>query len=128
FTKTFAMIGATLLGVTLVPVLCSWLVRGPFHAESENVVMRVLGAIYRPALTAALRFGKVVIAGALVLLAGAIFLATRLGNEFMPPLNEGSLLLMPVLLPSTSLTEVKRVMAWQDQIITSVPEVESAAG
>jgi heavy metal efflux pump (cobalt-zinc-cadmium) len=128
FTKTFAMIGATVLGVTLVPVLCTWLVRGPFHAENDNILMRALMGIYRPALAFALRHGRMVLGGALALLAGAMFLASRLGSEFMPPLNEGSLLFMPVLLPSTSLTEVKRVMAWQDRVIKSVPEVESAAG
>lgn len=128
FTKTFAMVGATLLGVTLVPVLCTWLVRGPFHAERENLVMRFLMGLYRPTLGWALSHGKIVIGGAVLLLAGAGFLATRVGSEFMPPLNEGSLLFMPVLLPSTSLTEVKRVMAWQDQVIKTVPEVESAAG
>jgi copper/silver efflux system protein len=128
FTKTFAMVGATLLGVTLVPVLCTWLVRGPFHAERENIVMRGLMALYRPVLSVALRHGRWMLAGAVALLAGAIFLVTRMGSEFMPPLDEGSLLFMPVLLPSTSLTEVKRVMAWQDQVIKSVPEVESAAG
>jgi len=128
FTKTFAMIGATLLGVTLVPVLCSWLVRGPFRAENENAVMRFLMRLYRPALEFALRHGRIVLAGAAALLAAAVLLATRIGSEFMPPLNEGSLLFMPVLLPSTSLTEVKRVMAWQDRIIKSMPEVESVAG
>ena len=128
FTKTFAMIGATLLGVTLVPVLCTWLVRGPFHAENENIVMRFLMRLYRPALEFALRHGRIVLAGAAALLAAAIFLATRIGSEFMPPLNEGSLLFMPVLLPSTSLTEVKRVMAWQDRVIKSTPEVDSVAG
>ncbi len=65
---------------------------------------------------------------AFALLVGALFLASRIGSEFMPPLKEGSLLFMPVLLPSTSLTEVKRVMSWQDRVIKSVPEVESAAG
>ena len=128
FTKTFAMVGATLLGVTLVPVLCAWLVRGPFRAENENVVMRFLMRLYRPALELALRHGRIVLAGAAALLAAAVFLATRIGSEFMPPLNEGSLLFMPVLLPSTSLTEVKRVMAWQDRVIKGVPEVESVAG
>ncbi|MGA7392562.1 MAG: CusA/CzcA family heavy metal efflux RND transporter [Terrimicrobiaceae bacterium] len=128
FTKTFAMIGATLLGMTLVPVLCTWLVRGPFHAENENIVMRFLMRLYRPALEFALRHGRIVLAGAAALLAAAIFLATRIGSEFMPPLNEGSLLFMPVLLPSTSLTEVKRVMAWQDRVIKTTPEVESVAG
>ncbi len=128
FTKTFAMAGATILGVTLVPVLCTWLVRGPFHAERDNYVMRGLMAVYRPALQAALRHGRIVLGSAAALLAGALFLVTRMGTEFMPPLNEGSLLFMPVLLPSTSLTEVKRIVAWQDQIIKTVPEVESAAG
>ena len=128
FTKTFAMIGATLLAVTLVPVLCTWLVRGPFHAEHENIVMRFLMRLYRPALEFALRHGRIVLAAAAALLATAIFLATRIGSEFMPPLNEGSLLFMPVLLPSTSLTEVRRVMAWQDRMIKSMPEVESVAG
>jgi copper/silver efflux system protein len=128
FTKTFAMIGATLLGVTLVPVLCAWLVRGPFHAEGENLVMRFLMRIYRPALEFGLRHGRIVLAGAAALLASAILLASRIGSEFMPPLNEGSLLFMPVLLPSTSLTEVKRIMAWQDRVIRSVPEIESVAG
>jgi Cu(I)/Ag(I) efflux system membrane protein CusA/SilA len=128
FTKTFAMIGATLLGVTLVPVLCTWLVRGPFHEEKDNVVMRFLMNLYRPSLEWALGHGKVVLLGAFALLAGAVFLAGRIGSEFMPPLEEGSLLFMPVLLPSTSLTEVKRVMSWQDRVIKSVPEVESVAG
>lgn len=128
FTKTFAMVGATLLGVTLVPVLCTWLVRGPFHAETDNVVMRFLMGLYRPALNWALGHGRTVLAIAVALLIGAGVLASRIGSEFMPPLNEGSLLFMPVLVPSTSLTEVKRIMAWQDRVIKSVPEVESAAG
>jgi len=128
FTKTFAMIGATLLGVTLVPVLCTWLVRGPFKPESENWVMKALGAVYRPALAWSLNHGRILIAVAALLLAGAGWLASRMGSEFMPPLNEGSLLFMPVLLPSTSLPEVQRIMAWQDKVIKSVPEVESVAG
>ncbi len=123
------MIGATLLGVTLVPVLCTWLVRGPFHAEHDNIVMRFLTRLYRPALDWALGHGEDGVSRWpwLFLLARA-FWPRRIGSEFMPPLNEGSLLFMPVLLPSTSLTEVKRIMAWQDQIIKSVPEVESSAG
>jgi len=128
FTKTFAMAGATIIGVTLVPVLCTWLVRGPFREESANVVMRFLMAIYRPVLGWALRHGKLVLAAAGALLIAAALLATRIGSEFMPPLNEGSLLFMPVLLPSTSLTEVKRITAWQDRVIKSLPEVESVAG
>jgi Cu(I)/Ag(I) efflux system membrane protein CusA/SilA len=151
FTKTFAMIGATLLAITVVPVLCSLLVRGPFHPESSNWIMRPLLSIYGPALNAALKYRKTVIGTAVFLLviAGILALGTPaairtvfqeklppiahwlpagMGTEFMPPLDEGSLLFMPVLLPSTSLTEVKRIMAWQDQVIKSVPEVVSAAG
>lgn len=151
FTKTFAMIGSTLLAVTIVPALCSVLVRGPFHGEDRNWVMRFLLRIYDPALDWALSHRKTVIAGAVLLLATALTLAFGLprtilaklnewnlpqvarltkgiGREFMPALNEGSLLFMPVLLPSTSLTEVKRIMAWQDQAIREVPEVDSVAG
>lgn len=151
FAKTFAMVGATLLAVTLVPVLCTWLVKGPFHAEGENVVMSVLGRLYRPVLLWALENGGKVLAVATVLLASACLLAfgvprgfahrveawsssaashlpKGMGSEFMPPLNEGSLLFMPVLVPGTSLTSVKNVMNWQDKTILSLPEVESAAG
>jgi len=128
FTKTFAMVGATLLAVTLVPVLCTLLVRGPFHAEDRNVVMRALLKLYDPTLRWALKHRLTVLGCAVVLLVGAGTVASRFGREFMPPLNEGSLLLMPVLLPSTSLTEVKRIMAWQDRVISMVPEVVSVAG
>jgi Cu(I)/Ag(I) efflux system membrane protein CusA/SilA len=149
FTKTFAMIGSTLLAVTIVPVLCSVLVRGPFHSEERNWVMRALLAIYDPALNWALRWRRTVLVAAALLLAMAAILAVGLprsviaklegwpalqravsgmGGEFMPPLNEGSLLFMPVLMPTTSLAEVKRVMAWQDRVIAATPEVASVAG
>ena len=151
FTKTFAMIGSTLLAVTIVPVLASVLVRGPFHSEERNWVMRGLLAVYDPVLSWALRRRKTVMLCAGMLLLSALVLAIGLprswlrqleagspklptralhgmGSEFMPPLNEGSLLFMPVLLPSTSLTEVKRIMSWQDRVIAATPEVLSAAG
>jgi len=128
FTKTFAMIGSTLLAVTIVPALCATLVRGPFHSEDRNIVMRLLLRLYDPVLDWALRHRKTVLALAATLLAAAAWLTTRMGSEFMPPLNEGSLLLMPVLLPQTSLSEVKRIMSWQDQVIAQTPEVVSAAG
>jgi len=150
WTKTFAMIGATVFAVTLVPVLCTLLVRGPFHSEERNWVMRALLAIYDPVLDWALRCRKTVLALAASLLAFCVIIAFGLptslrdklsalspqlsahlsgfGNEFMPTLQEGSLLFMPVLLPSTSLTEIKRIMAWQDQTIRATPEVASVAG
>ena len=128
FTKTFAMIGSTLLAVTVVPVLCALLVRGPFHSEQDNWVMRGLLRLYDPALDWALRHRKSVIALAAAMLLGALALIPRMGTEFMPPLNEGSLLFLPVLLPQTSLTEVKKIMSWQDQVIAATPEVTSVAG
>lgn len=151
WTKTFAMIGSTLLAVTLVPVLCSLLVRGPFHSEERHIVMRLLLRIYEPVLDWALRHRKTVISAAALLLAVALTIAFGLpspwlksleenghpqvarlvegfGKEFMPPLNEGSLLFMPVLLPKTGLKEIQRVMSWQDRVLSEFPEVETVAG
>ena len=150
WTKTFAMIGATVFAVTLVPVLCTFLVRGPFHPEERNWVMRGLLAVYDPVLDWALRRRETVLALAATLLASCVVVAfgvprfvrdplstfspqlsarlSGFGSEFMPTLQEGSLLFMPVLLPSTSLTEVKRIMAWQDRVIGETPEVASVAG
>lgn len=151
FTKTFAMIGATLLGVTLVPVLCTWLVRGPFHPERDNLVMSRLTFLYRPALLWALSHGKAILCAAAALLGISAllacglprpllqaidstvpsftpFLPRGLGSEFMPPLDEGSLLFMPVLVPGTSLASVQEIMNWQDRVIKTLPEVASAAG
>ena len=149
YTKTFAMIGATLLAVTIVPALCTFLVRGPFRPESENWLMKRLLRIYEPVLDWALGHRRAVIGGAATLLTIALILAFGLprpiaqsvanwpvvgkvaqgmGSEFMPTLNEGSLLFMPVLLPSTSLTEIKRLISWQDKVMKQFPEVQSAAG
>jgi Cu(I)/Ag(I) efflux system membrane protein CusA/SilA len=149
FTKTFAMVGSTLIAVTIVPVLCAWLVRGPFHSEQRNIVMRGLLRLYDPALDFALRRRGVVlgIAG-IILLMGIVIafglprsvnrllgfapplqrLTAGIGREFMPPLNEGSLLFMPTFVPATALSEIKRTMAWQDQVLRQTPEVLSVAG
>ncbi len=151
FTKTFAMLGSTILAITLVPALCATFIRGPFHSEDSNPLMKMLLAIYNPLLDLALRFRKTVLGLALICLVAALALAfgvpkpivekihtlnpqlaaklpRGMGSEFMPTLNEGSLLFMPVLLPSTSLTEVKRIMAWQDAVIKQTPEVDSVGG
>ncbi|MDR1011893.1 MAG: efflux RND transporter permease subunit [Opitutaceae bacterium] len=151
YAKTFALIGAVLLAVTVVPVLCTLLVRGPFRPEDKNLLMRALLRIYDPALDWALRFRKTVLALAFALFAVCVVIAVGLprpvvaridgagfhrtarvaggfGKEFMPPLEEGSLLFMPVLLPATSLTEVKRIMSWQDKVMSEYPEVLMAAG
>jgi Cu(I)/Ag(I) efflux system membrane protein CusA/SilA len=151
FTKTFAMVGATLLSVTLVPALCAFLVCGPFRPEEQNWVMQRLLKLYDPVLDWALAHRWRVLGTAAGLLGLALLLALGLprpiarafedwrwhraaklaggiGSEFMPALDEGSLLFMPVLLPSTSLTEIKRLVAWQDQVMKQVPEVQSVAG
>ncbi|MFH1498136.1 MAG: CusA/CzcA family heavy metal efflux RND transporter [Verrucomicrobiota bacterium] len=147
YTKSFALLGAVLLAITAVPVFCTWLVRGPFKPESENWLMRFLLRGYEPVLDWALRRRKTVLALAVTLLAFSCVLAfglpgalshrlpdriqkytTGFGSEFMPTLEEGSLLFMPVLLPATSLTEVNRIMAWQDRVLSQYPEVVTAAG
>src|ERR1041384_8269045 len=103
FTKTFAVLAATVIAVTLVPVLCSLLLRGKFHPEEANPVMRALRWTYRPALEAPLRHRALTIGAAALLFGGALVLATRIGSEFMPALNEGDLMFMPIADPSISL-------------------------
>jgi Cu(I)/Ag(I) efflux system membrane protein CusA/SilA len=128
FTKTFAMVGATLIAVTLVPVLCTYLLGGKFHSEQSNPVMRFLHAIYRPALLWALRHRIITVSIALVLFTGAILLAMGIGKEFMPPLNEGDLMYMPITDPAISIDEALKIMSKQDEILKSFPEVEWAVG
>ena len=128
FTKTFAMVGATIIAVTLVPVLCTYLLAGKFHSEQSNPVMRGLQFIYRPALRFALGHRLLTVSVALLLFSGAMFLATGIGREFMPPLNEGDLMYMPVTDPAISIDEALKVMSRQDEILKSFPEVESAVG
>ncbi len=128
FTKTFAMVGATIIAVSLVPVLCTYLLGGKFHSEQSNPVMRFLHAIYRPSLLFALKNRLLTVAAAFVLFVGAIVMATGIGNEFMPPLNEGDLMYMPVTDPAISIDEALRIMSKQDQILKTIPEVEWAVG
>jgi copper/silver efflux system protein len=128
FTKTFAMAGATIIAVTLVPVLCTYLLGGKFHSEQSNPLMRGLHFIYRPALRFALSHRLLTVSIAFLLFAGAIVLATGIGREFMPPLNEGDLMYMPVTDPAISIDEALKIMSKQDEILKSFPEVESAVG
>ena len=128
FTKTFAMIGATVIAVTLVPVLCTFLLGGKFHSEQSNPVMRFLQALYRPVLRWALTHRLITVGLAATLFTGAVILATRIGKEFMPSLNEGDLMYMPVTDPAISLDEALRIMSKEDEILKSFPEVESAVG
>ncbi|HEY7216393.1 MAG TPA: CusA/CzcA family heavy metal efflux RND transporter [Thermoanaerobaculia bacterium] len=128
FTKTFAMIGATFLSVTLVPVLATFLIRGKVHPEERNPLMRGARRLYEPALGWALRHKKTTL-----LAAGGAFLVSMVlvgsvGKEFMPPLDEGTLMFMPVTANAVSLTEAVEIMKKQDAVLRSFPEVASVIG
>jgi Cu(I)/Ag(I) efflux system membrane protein CusA/SilA len=128
FTKTFAMAAATIIAVTLVPVLCTFLLVGKFRTEQSNPVMRFLQALYRPALRFALNNRAVTISIAALLFVGALVLTLGIGKEFMPPLNEGDLMYMPVTDPAISIDEALMITSKQDEILKSFPEVEWAVG
>ncbi len=129
FTKTFAMAGAALIALTLLPTLCYYLLRGRLRLPEENATSRFLKKIYQPAIAWALDHKKVVVAIACVVLIIGLVCAGAMKQEFMPSLNEGDLLYMPVLLPGASLTQVKEVMQKQDVIIKKeFPEVAWVVG
>jgi Cu(I)/Ag(I) efflux system membrane protein CusA/SilA len=128
FTKTFAMIGASCLSITLVPVLMSFFMGGRMRTEQENPVTRFLNRIYTPIIHWVLKHKKTTLGLNLLALLVTIPLLFFIGREFMPPLDEGSLLFMPVTLPSVSITEAKRIMQVQDKIIKSLPEVDYVLG
>src|SRR5262245_41299802 len=125
FTKTFAVLAATVISVTFVPVLCSFLLGGTFHREEANPVMRGLRWVYQPVLETALRHRGLTISVAGLLFAGALFVARGIGSEFMPPLNEGDLMFMPIADPSISLEENTKIAAKQNAVLATFPEVES---
>jgi Cu(I)/Ag(I) efflux system membrane protein CusA/SilA len=128
YTKTFSMAAAALLSITLVPVLMGYFIRGHIMPEEKNPISRFLIYIYRPAIDIVLRFKKTTIIIAVVILAISIYPFTKLGSEFMPPLNEGTLMYMPVTLPGISVTKAAELMQTQDRIIKGFPEVESVFG
>jgi len=128
YTKTFAMAAAALLSVTLVPALMIAFVRGRIVPEHRNPLNRFLIWIYRPVIRLALRFKAATILLALAILAGSVWPAMRLGSEFMPNLNEGTLFYMPTTLPGLSVTKAAELVQTQDKIIKSFPEVASVWG
>lgn len=128
YTKTFAMGAAAFLSIALVPALMILLVRGRIIPEHKNPVNRFLIWIYRPAIELALRFKVATIALALVILAASLWPASKLGSEFMPNLNEGTLFYMPTTLPGISVTKAAELLQTQNKIIKSFPEVESVWG
>jgi Cu(I)/Ag(I) efflux system membrane protein CusA/SilA len=128
FTKTYAMAGAALLSITVVPALMIGLVRGRILPESRNPLNRAVLWAYRPVLEAALRHRFAVLATALVLLLASFYPWSRIGSEFMPPLDEGDLLYMPTTLPGLSITKARELLQQTDRIIASVPEVKRVFG
>ncbi|HEY1582435.1 MAG TPA: efflux RND transporter permease subunit, partial [Chthoniobacterales bacterium] len=128
FTKTFSMFFASLLAITLTPALMTLLIRGKIAPEARNPVNRLLVRIYGPAVNFALRHRWLVVGSALALLLLTIFPLTRLGKEFMPPLNEGTLLYMPTAVPGMAIDEAARILQIQDRQLKAIPEVETVFG
>jgi len=128
YTKTFAMAGAALLSITLVPVLMLLFIRGRILSEQRNPVSRFLIWIYRPLIAWVMRWKKLTIIAAMVVLGVSVLPALQLGTEFMPTLNEGTLLYMPTGLPGMSVTKAAEVMQIQNRIIRNFPEVASVFG
>ena len=128
YTKSFILIIDAILAVTLAPVLISFFMKGTFKTEEQNPLNRILERVYSPMLHWVMRWRKTTLAINLALLLGSIPLVLSLGTEFMPPLNEGSILFMPVAQPDVSNTEIKRILQVQDRIIKQVPEVLSVLG
>ena len=128
FTKTFAMAGAALLSVTLVPVLMMIFIRGKIMPEAKNPVNRALIWAYRPIIAGVMQWKKTTIVAALIALAVSIYPASKLGSEFMPTLNEGTLFYMPASLPGMSITKAAELLQTQNKIIKSFPEVASVYG
>lgn len=128
YTYTFSLAAAALLSVTLVPVLMQLFVRGRIVLEKKNPLNRALLVIYRPVIEAVLRDRWLTVVLAAIILVVSAYPVTRIGSEFMPTLNEGTLLYMPVSLPSMSVTKASQLIQIQDRIIKSFPEVESVFG
>ena len=128
YTKTYAMLGAALLAITIVPVLMGYMVRGNIRPEHKNPINRFLIWIYHPAIGWVLKRKIFVITVAALILAVTYIPWKRIGSEFMPPLNEGDLLYMPTTLPGISITKAKELLQQTDRIIASFPEVSHAFG
>lgn len=127
-TKTFTMIGSAIVALFIVPMLLRSLIKGKLVPESRNPVANFFIKIYSPVLRLCQRWKKTVITISVLIVLGSIPFVLRLGSEFMPPLDEGSLLFMPVTLPDVSNNEAKRILQVQDKLIMSVPEVENVLG
>jgi len=128
YTKTFAMAGAALLSITLVPALILLLLRGRIPREQDNPLGRIMIQLYRPVMARVLQWKKVIVMAAIVVVGVTVYPTLKLGTEFMPTLNEGTLLYMPVTLPGISVTKAGEILQTQNKIIKSFPEVASVLG
>jgi len=128
YTKTFIMIVDAILVITLAPVLISFFMKGRFRPETKNPVNRILEKIYEPVIRTCIKWRKTTLAINIIALAVSIPMLLSLGREFMPPLDEGSILFMPVTLPDVSNSEAKRILQVQDKLIKSIPEVKNVLG
>jgi copper/silver efflux system protein len=128
YTKTFAMLFASFLAVTLTPVLMTLFLRGKIQPEERNPIIVVLGKLYRPRVAFALKYPKAVIVSAVIIMALTVYPIMKLGTEFMPPLYEGTLFYMPVTVPAASISEVTQLLKLQDGILKKIPEVAQVFG
>ncbi len=128
WTKTFALAASAIISITLVPMLMTMLMRGKFRSEEKNPLSKILMKLYEPLLKFALKFRKTTLAINLLALILTIPMFNQIGSEFMPSLDEGSILFMPVTLPNISITEAKRILQVQDKIIKEFPEVSQVLG
>ncbi|WP_305369509.1 efflux RND transporter permease subunit [Photobacterium leiognathi] len=128
FTKTYAMAAAAGLAITLVPVLMGYFVRGRILPESKNPINKALIALYRPMLNISLRFPKTIIAIAIALMASSYYPITKLGSEFIPPLDEGDLMYMPTTYPGISIGKARELLQQTNKLIKTVPEVVTVWG
>lgn len=128
FTATYAMAASAILAITLVPVMMGYLLRGKIIAEHKNPINRALHALHKPALTLAMRWRSITLIVALGLLAVTYYPYSKLGSEFMPPLDEGDILYMPTTFPGISITKAKELLQQTDKILSTFPEVHHVFG
>ena len=128
WTKSFILIVDAFLAISLTPVLISFLLKGKLRPENKNPLNKALERVYTPMLVFCLKWRKTILGLNIIALVIGILMFTKLGSEFMPPLDEGSILFMPVTLPDVSNSEVKRILQVQDKLIKSIPEVAHVLG
>src|SRR5688572_11230367 len=127
-TKTFTMIGSAIVALFIVPMLLRTLMKGRLVPESRNIISNFFIRLYSPVLRLCLRWKKTVLVIAFIISLGCIPMLLNMGSEFMPPLDEGSILFMPVTLPDASNSEIKRILQVQDRLIMAFPEVQNVLG